>query len=293
LYTSFGIRADGTLWAWGANNTGQLGDGTTTSPRLLPGQVGSATNWVDVSAGYFHVLARRTDGTLWGWGANSTGQLGDGSTGSPRLLPGQIGVDSNWAQIEAGQRTSIALRGDGTLWSWGDNAYGQLGDGTTTNRLLPAQVGLSTWTSIAAGAAHTLAVRSDRSLWSWGSGLYGQLEEWYDDLALGAGADRRGHHLGGREWWPRGELQPGRGYRRLVGGMGVRPVRTGRRRQLRRQSTAPDQVGAGLRGDPVPWPPAGVLGRPLGTGVLFTGPWRLGAERGRTTVDRAVPTVDP
>jgi len=132
---ALGITTDGTLWAWGLNSYGQLGDGTTTN-RLSPVQVGSG--FAQVAAGYLHTVALKADGTLWAWGYNGFGQLGDGTT-TQRLSPVQVG--SGFAQVAAGYLHTVALKADGTLWAWGYNYYGQLGDGTTTNRLSPVQVG--------------------------------------------------------------------------------------------------------------------------------------------------------
>jgi hypothetical protein len=166
-----GIRPDGTLWAWGDNGIGQLGDGTTTS-RSAPVQVGSG--FASVAAGPYHTVAVKTDGTLWAWGYNGNGQLGDGTT-TQRVAPVQVG--SGFASVAAGYYHTVAVKTDGTLWAWGYNGNGQLGDGTTTQRVVPVQVG-SGFDSLAAGGAHSMAVKTDGTLWAWGDNSYGQLGAW-------------------------------------------------------------------------------------------------------------------
>ena len=105
-----------------------MGDGTTAS-KSSPGQIGTATNWQVVAAGYYHTVAVKTDGTLWAWGYNDFGQLGDGTMGD-KSIPGQIGTATNWQAVAAGYYHTVAVKMDGTLWTWGYNYYGQLGDGT-------------------------------------------------------------------------------------------------------------------------------------------------------------------
>ena len=114
-----------------------------------------------VAAGYAHTCTIRTDGTLWCWGSNYSGELGDG-TATSQTTPERAGTATNWAGIDAGGNFTCALRTDGTLWCWGSNTRGQLGDGSTTNRNTPVQVGTATnWASVSAGDSHTCAVRTD------------------------------------------------------------------------------------------------------------------------------------
>ncbi|WP_083770243.1 RCC1 domain-containing protein [Citrifermentans bemidjiense] len=124
-----------------------------------------------VSAGTRHTIALKSDGTLWSWGYNAFGQLGDGTTVN-RYVPVQIGDDNKWISISAGVDFTLALKSDGTLWGWGRNDLGQLGDGTTTFRYSPVQIGNSTdWISIHAGGYHAAALKSDGTLWAWGGQL--------------------------------------------------------------------------------------------------------------------------
>jgi alpha-tubulin suppressor-like RCC1 family protein len=168
------LRSDGTLWAWGGNTYGQLGD-NTTEEKHVPTQVGTNTNWVAVAAGGEHSLALRSDGTLWAWGENGNGQLGN-NTVDDRHVPTQVGINTNWVAVAAGNDHSVALRSDGTLWAWGYNGNGQLGNNTVDDRHVPTQVGINTnWVAVAAGSYHTVALRSDGTLWAWGYNGYGQL----------------------------------------------------------------------------------------------------------------------
>ncbi len=128
--------------------------------------------WKSVSVGYTHVLAIANDNTLWGWGSNSSGQLGDGTLVS-KNSPTQIGTDSDWKIVSAGSGSyafTMAIKNDGTLWAWGNNFFGQVGDGTFVNKLSPVQIGSETnWKSVSAGYSHAMAVKSNGTLWTWGN----------------------------------------------------------------------------------------------------------------------------
>ena len=173
---SLGIKTDGTLWAWGMNDNNQLGDGTTTN-RQVPTQIGTNTNWKKVVAGIYYSMGIKTNGTLWAWGNNASGQLGDGTT-AMKSIPTQIGTSTDWADIALGNGNehTLALKTNGTLWAWGNNSTSQLGDGTTTSRTVPTQIGTATnWATIAAGTGFSLATKTNGTLWSWGWNNYGQL----------------------------------------------------------------------------------------------------------------------
>jgi alpha-tubulin suppressor-like RCC1 family protein len=152
------VKTDGTIWAWGDNRIGQLGDGTANNRRSSPVQVGALTNWSRVSAGRESTFSIKTDGTLWSWGVNNRGQLGQNNV-IDRSSPVQIGALTNWSTISAGAYgSSTSVKTDGTLWVWGSNAYGQLGDGTIANRSSPVQIGaLTKWTMAVTNYA-TLAI---------------------------------------------------------------------------------------------------------------------------------------
>ncbi|MBI4492930.1 MAG: IPT/TIG domain-containing protein, partial [Chloroflexi bacterium] len=177
---SLALKNDGTVWAWGNNRFGQLGDGTSSTVRTTPVQVSGLSGVVAIAAGGYHSLALKNDGTVWAWGANWYGALGDG-TATNRLTPVQVPGLSGVMAVAAGSAHSLALKGDGTVWAWGGNYSGQLGDGTTVttgcySRPTPVQVsGLSGASAIAAGASHSLALKSDGTVWAWGYNGYGQL----------------------------------------------------------------------------------------------------------------------
>ena len=173
---SMGLKADGTLYTWGNNGKGQLGDGTNlqkSSPGLM--SVSDIETWLMIVAGANHTLGIKENGTLWAWGLNTAGQLGDGTL-TQRNSPVQIGTDNNWISVSAGYYFSMGLKADGTLWTWGENSlYGQLGDGTTINKNTPAKIGNEKWISISAGNDFCLAIRYDGTLWGWGRNNNGQL----------------------------------------------------------------------------------------------------------------------
>ena len=172
--SSYALAPDGTLWVWGYNAYGQLGDGTNTQ-RSVPVRVAGLTGVKTVVPGLDHAVALRSDGTVWAWGYNGYGQVGDGTTTQryfPTQVPGLTGVTS----IGAGRYHSVALKSDGTVWAWGYNQYGQLGDGTTTQRLSPTQVpGFTGATWVAAGGDHSFALKTGGALWAWGNNGSGEL----------------------------------------------------------------------------------------------------------------------
>ena len=184
------LKSDGTVWTWGGNSYGSLGDGTTLN-RPYPVQVlglggsGFLTNIVAIDGGQIHSLALNSDGTIWGWGSNNYGQLGasiSGCTGNPILLtPVQVSgvsdVLNNRAAIAAGERHSLAVKSDGTVWAWGSNEFGQLGNnGVSGCSSQPVQVSnVSNIISSSAGGLFSLVRKSDGTIWAWGKNEYGQL----------------------------------------------------------------------------------------------------------------------
>ena len=174
-FQSIALKNDGTVWAWGSGQYGQIGDGSTTD-RFTPVQVSGLTNVLAISAGENHTLALKSDGTVWAWGLNNLGQLGDGST-TNRSTPVQVSGLTNVLAISAGEFHSLALLNDGTVRGWGDNPFGEVGDGTSGNqRLTPVQVsGLTNVLAISAGGHFSVALKSDGTVWAWGSGQNGQI----------------------------------------------------------------------------------------------------------------------
>lgn len=182
------LKNDSTVWAWGHSNWGALGIGypmpITTVPVLVhgSGDIGFLSGIIAVAAGGVHSLALRSDSTVWAWGQGSHGELGVGPTinmYSPVQVhgPGDVGFLTGIVAIAAGATHSLALKNDGTLWSWGDNSFGQLGDGSTTQRNTPVQVaGLTGIISIQTqGWLHSIALRNDSTIWAWGRNNLGQL----------------------------------------------------------------------------------------------------------------------
>lgn len=182
-----GIKTDGTLWTWGSNSengrtfaTGQIGDNTTTDKSSPVQTVTFGTNWKQVACGWMHTMAVKTDGTLWGWGYAGTGCLGDNTTSSKSSPVQTVAFGTNWIQVTAGYQSTAGIKADGTLWTWGMNTSGQLGDNTTTSRSSPVQtVAFGTnWAMIQPFTGqHMFATKTNGTLWGWGQGTSGQLGE--------------------------------------------------------------------------------------------------------------------
>ena len=166
FYHTVAMKSDGSVWTWGVNGYGQLGDGTTTQ-RTAPVQVSGLTGVTAIASGREFTMALKSDGTVWTWGRNDDGQLGDGttSTASPfgKTTPVQVSGLTGVTAIAAGSFHSMAIKSDGTVWAWGFNGFGQMGVGsvTTTRYNTPVQVsGLTGVTAIAGGYYHSVAVGS-------------------------------------------------------------------------------------------------------------------------------------
>lgn len=167
------LKSDGTVWTFGYNAAGQLGDGTTTD-RMTPVQVSGLAGVTAVAAGWYHTVALKSDGTVRTWGT-SGGGLGDG-TMTTRTTPVQPLGLAGVTAVTAGVDHTVVLKSDGTLWAFGYNNFGQLGDGTTVTRLTPVQVGgLTGVTAAAGGFYHTVALKADGTVWAWGANAVGQL----------------------------------------------------------------------------------------------------------------------
>ena len=169
------IKTNGTVWAWGWNEYGQLGDGTTTD-RNLPVRVKNLTGVIAIAAGDCHSLALKSDGTVWAWGYNQVGALGDGTIYAQRNQPVRVKNLTAVIAIAAGGNHSMALKSDGSVWVWGDNLVGELGDGTTTDRNLPVQLtSLAGVIAISSGWGNSMALKSDGTVWAWGCNSTGVL----------------------------------------------------------------------------------------------------------------------
>ena len=174
------VRVDGTLWCWGDNFGGALGVGGATD-RSVPTKVGTASDWVDVSAGDLVTCGVRGGHGLWCWGEGTPGAgPGLGLTGFSGNVTGprQVGAVSTWRSVSLGTGFGCATRTDGTLWCWGDGADGRTGLGATTDQGAPTKVGTATtWTAVSAGDAHACGLRSDDTAWCWGRGASGALAQ--------------------------------------------------------------------------------------------------------------------
>jgi hypothetical protein len=175
------IKTDGTLWLWGYNFSGNLGNNSNTARSSPVQTVSSGTDWKQVSTGEFNTAAIKTDGTLWLWGAASKGTLGENSYGSRSSPVQTVSSGTNWKQVSLGDQFTAAIKTDGTLWLWGYGKYGALGNNSTINRSSPVQTVSSgtNWKQVAAGRqrffTHTVAIKTDGTLWTWGINTGGRL----------------------------------------------------------------------------------------------------------------------
>ncbi|MEI6091488.1 MAG: T9SS type A sorting domain-containing protein [bacterium] len=163
-----------TLWGLGGGN--DLGQGTTYW-RPQPIQI-SGENWITATSGFSYALGIKSDSTLWAWGSNGFGQYGNGTVTDSSLIPIKIGNDNNWKLIIAGYRCTYGIKNDGSLWAWGWNKYGMIGDSTNINRSTPIQIGknyLGKVKLISTDTYITAAITEDGALWAWGRNDDGEL----------------------------------------------------------------------------------------------------------------------
>jgi hypothetical protein len=174
---SLGLRSDESLWAWGDRAYGQVGDGVfdANNPVRTPKKIGDG--WVAITAGSLHALALKNDGSLWGWGYNGYGQLGNGSSVNSAVPVPVANGGSEWVAVSTGTLHTLAMRANGSLWSWGWNDYGTLGNGTTTTSFTPAEVspGKLDWAMIEASHEHSIATDHFGRALTWGRNQVGQI----------------------------------------------------------------------------------------------------------------------
>ncbi len=171
------IDKNGLVWAWGVNLVGQLGDNTIT-PRCTPVSVaGTTKTFCQITTGLGHTVAIDKNGTVWGWGRNDFGQLGDNTVISKRTPVSVAGTTKTFCQIGAGVSHTIAIDKNGRVWTWGLNSNGQLGDNSITNKCTPISVGGTTKTfcKITGGSCNTIAIDKDGRVWAWGFNNNGEL----------------------------------------------------------------------------------------------------------------------
>jgi len=175
---SVGIKNDGTLWTWGQNVDGQLGDGTIIHRSSPVQTVSGGTNWKQASAGY-SMAAIKTDGTLWLWGRNDDGELGDNTIIKKSSPVQTFSGGTDWSTVTLGSAHAMAIKTNGTLWMWGNNAYGQIGDNSSIKKSQPVQTvsGGTNWAKLAKtiGGTASAAIKTDGTLWLWGRGGTGAM----------------------------------------------------------------------------------------------------------------------
>ena len=168
-YHSGAITEDGSLWMWGSNSFGALGNGTYMATRNAPIKI--MENVKAISLGSQYSGAIKEDGSLWMWGNNSYGKLGDG-TNKDRNTP--VKIMENVKAISLGDYHSGAIKEDGSLWTWGSNSFGELGDGANKDRNTPVKI-MENVKAISLGGDHSGAITKDGSLWMWGDNRNGKL----------------------------------------------------------------------------------------------------------------------
>jgi len=174
------IASPGSLYSCGYNGVGQLGQNNSTLVFPTLTQVGQNTNWIKVSAQAQNSYGLQNNNTLWAWGNGNNGQLGNPAFASsqafsPIQVVSNLNNLYNWAKVNNSYQHSLATQSNGTLWAWGRNDYGQLGQSNQTNRSSPVQVGTATWSQASGGQYFTIGIQSNGTLWTWGSNSYGQL----------------------------------------------------------------------------------------------------------------------
>jgi alpha-tubulin suppressor-like RCC1 family protein len=216
---SLGLKKDGTVWAWGRNTGGELGNGSATTSQSSPGQVCKTSGpscygnkYVAIAAGRHHALAIRDDGTLWTWGKNDRGQLGDNSTHDRSYPTQENGRRNDWVSVSGGRAHSVGVTADGKVRSWGANEHGQLAQEDLNDEWVPSveYFDASDWVQVSAGDDHTLAVKLDGTLWGWGNNSNGQIGSSGDPqrqtpLQIGSDSDwlqaaAAGNSSGGRKY---------------------------------------------------------------------------------------------
>jgi alpha-tubulin suppressor-like RCC1 family protein len=184
------LYADGSLWCWGANEEGQLAQGDPFPgegvDRPTPVRVGSEADWIAVDTGQGHTCAIRAPGSLWCWGRNLGGELGLGPDAAGQIrTPMQVGSETDWTEVRAGQNSTCGVRAGGQLWCFGRNAAAELGLGDMSTRFEPTRVGdADDWTAITLDTFHGCGLRDDGDMYCWGRNDEGQLGAGDNDVRL-------------------------------------------------------------------------------------------------------------
>jgi alpha-tubulin suppressor-like RCC1 family protein len=168
------LVTNGTIECWGDNSYGQLGGGSNSSEAVPVNYIAGTWQYLFNGGAGNHMCAIKIDGTLWCWGRNTDGQLGN-NTSTDAPTPVQVGNVTTWAAGAVGYNSTCAIKSNGTLWCWGDNAYGQLGNGSTDASLVPVQSTLTGVASVSVADEHACALKTDNTVWCWGQGNAGEL----------------------------------------------------------------------------------------------------------------------
>ena len=231
--TAYGIATDGTLWAWGKGQAGQLGDGSTTAATATPVQVTGLAHVQQVVSGGQGATgyALLNDGTVWAWGKGSSGQLGNGTTTATQATPVQVSTITGVTDIATGPTAAYAVKSDGTVWAWGSGGAGQLGNGAKLNETAPVQVtGLTGMTEVAGAYQAGYALKSDGTVLGLGRrDSRPARQRHHDGDADHAGAGERSDHRHRHRRRLRQRLRPQRQRNRV--GLGCRSRRCQRQRQ--------------------------------------------------------------
>jgi alpha-tubulin suppressor-like RCC1 family protein len=174
---SLGRTSSGIAYAWGRNYGGPIGDNTTSNRSSPVTVVGGITTWSQLAGGSYHSLGRTSSGIAYAWGGNSYGHLGDNTTTARSSPVTVVGGITNWSQVSAGYRHSLAITLSGIAYAWGRNLDGVLGDNTTSSRRSPVTVvgGITNWSQLAAGSYHSLGRTTAGIAYGWGRGSNGRL----------------------------------------------------------------------------------------------------------------------
>ncbi len=168
-------NTDQSLWCWGGNGNGQIGQGTISALIAEPTELAAGSQWLSIAANGNHSCAIRSDSSLWCWGGNDAGQVGNGSNENV-TTPTLINSATDWRIIDLGTDHSCGIKNDNTLWCWGDNSESQLGDGTTAPSNIPKQIGAaSNWDKISLGKAFSCGINTNSELYCWGNNSVNQL----------------------------------------------------------------------------------------------------------------------
>ena len=175
-FFTLALKIDGTIWAWGQDDTNQTGNPPSNGTQNTPIQVGSASDWIDIASGTSSTaFALKADGTLWGWGFNGASILVPSSSVVSVGTPIQVNGVTGFVKMSVGGNHILAQKADGTLWAWGGGLGRGVGDSAPPQGNIPYPVGTDTWSYFSTGTGTSFGVKTDGTLWAWGVNTNGQL----------------------------------------------------------------------------------------------------------------------